>query len=145
MDRFAYLHFPEWLSNDYSLLDPSTKVMLANVMVQLGLACLLSTILWLHLNNICPGKLNHALMCTWDLNNSHSNHWAMLKADKNPVFAIPFMSPPCHFLLYKFQYSIPHLQNSVFNKHRDYLKSSEYVPAYRLSNHFNIAHIKVRY
>jgi hypothetical protein len=46
-----------WLSNEYSLLDMSTKVVLANGIVQLSLACLLSTILWLQLNNnFPPGK-----------------------------------------------------------------------------------------
>jgi hypothetical protein len=43
-----------WLSNEYSLLDMSTKVVLANGIVQLSLACLLSTILWLQLNNNFP-------------------------------------------------------------------------------------------
>ena len=51
---FNYFSISGWLSNEYSLLDMSTKVVLANGLIQLSLACLLSTILWLHLNNNFP-------------------------------------------------------------------------------------------
>ena len=46
--------FPDWLSSEYSLLDASTRIVVANGIIQLALACLLSTILWLHLNNNIP-------------------------------------------------------------------------------------------